>query len=59
MELELNIEYDMSLQPRAARCSVCKQRMPLMESKLVSGAEVLKWFQIQFELHKLRKHPVK
>jgi hypothetical protein len=60
MEPELITEYDMQLKPIAAKCSVCKMKMPLMEtSKRVSLAESRRWFQIQFELHKHRKHRVK
>ena len=59
MEPQLIIEYDMHLKPISAKCSLCKEKMPLMESTLVSTSEIDKWFQIQFELHKRRKHRVK
>jgi len=59
MEPELNIEYDMRLKPIAAKCSVCRDKMPRMESNLVSAGETYRWFQIQFELHKHRKHRAK
>lgn len=56
---ELIIEYDMQLKPIAAKCSHCGEKMPRMESKLISSDEISRWFQIQFQLHKRRKHRVK
>ena len=55
---ELIVEYDKHLKPIAAKCSICKKKMPLMEAKNISADEMSRWFQVQFELHKHRKHPI-
>ena len=53
---ELRVDYSVTSHPISAKCSACGVRMPLMESKGASSAEVIKWFAIQFHLHVGHRH---
>jgi hypothetical protein len=53
---ELHLEFNPSQFPVAAACSACRREMPLMKSMGASSSETMKWFTIQFDLHKRYAH---
>lgn len=53
---ELRIRYNSEEFPVSARCSMCRAEMPRMKSQGASLDETIRWFSIQFDLHKKREH---
>jgi len=53
---ELEIDYNSDSHPVSAKCSVCSDQMPHLESKGASSEDITKWFAIQFDLHVRHKH---
>jgi hypothetical protein len=53
---ELHIEYNPREFPVSAACSACRVDMPMMKSKGASSSETMRWFSIQFDLHKKYAH---
>jgi hypothetical protein len=53
---ELRIEFDSNRYPVSAVCTACRAAMPRMKSEGASSEDMMRWFSIQFNIHKKRKH---